>query len=66
MTLQWADDIDIRASLSERQSKYLKRLQKENKVLVEELQTELAESKSRCDAMYWKVNYLTKNTVKIE
>lgn len=51
LQLKYDDDIDIRASLNDRQSKYLKRLQKENKLLMEVLKIELAESKSKCDLL---------------
>ena len=51
LQLKYDDDIDVRTSLSDRQTKYLKRLQKENKALVEELKLELAESKSKCDLL---------------
>lgn len=46
-----ADDIKIKSSLTDRQAKYFKRIQKENKGILVELQKKLAESEAKCDLL---------------
>ena len=45
------EDIDTKSSLSERQIKLFKRLQKENKVLVDDLRNKLAAEESKCEKL---------------
>ena len=51
LKLKFIADIEIKASLSDSQAKYLKRLEKENKMVLSELKMKLVESENKCRAL---------------
>ena len=51
LKLKYAADIAIKASLSDSQAKYLKRLEKENKAILSDLKLKLVESENKCRAL---------------